>query len=51
MEGTKVEGGGRYRLQAMVYMHYNYQEWSRHHYQQETLSSKETRLLVLTPLK
>jgi hypothetical protein len=29
MEGAKCEGG-RYRLQAMVHMHYDDQEWSRH---------------------
>jgi hypothetical protein len=30
IEGAKGKRGGRYRLQALVYMHYNNQEWIMH---------------------
>jgi hypothetical protein len=35
MEGAKGEGGGRYRFQTLVHMHYDKQEWSRYCARQE----------------
>jgi hypothetical protein len=36
MEGAKGEGAGRYRLQTLIHMHYDKQEWSRHCARQES---------------